>query len=281
LWQKELGNTLRTLEAKQIPNEPCCYQKDGLFIFFYVDAIVIAFKKRNEHKVIQIVEALKQKYKLTRGNELQWFLGMEILRDRSAKLIWITHVMCLKKIYELRTADTPNGSPMIKDELFPNEAIASMQVINWYKRTTGPVLYACVITRPDAAFAVSRLARFMNNPSEQYVQAMNRLLNYLYATCFYGLQLEPGISFEVYSNASFADNSIDRKSSRGFAIKYFGSIIAWRANKQDTVTTSTTEAELLALSQAAKEGLFEQRLLRNLGIEPQISHLNIFYVSTT
>ena len=43
-------------------------------------------------------------------------------------------------------------------------------------------------------------------------------------------------------------------------------MIGWRANKQNTVTTSTTEAELLALSQAAKEGLYVRRLLDELTI---------------
>jgi len=49
-------------------------------------------------------------------------------------------------------------------------------------------------------------------------------------------------------------------------MKLFGGLIAWRANKQGTVTTSTTEAELLALSQAAKESLFVSRLLQELDI---------------
>ncbi|OHW89539.1 retrotransposon hobase [Colletotrichum incanum] len=68
----------------------------------------------------------------------------------------------------------------------------------------------------------------------------------------------------VASDASFADNSIDRKSSQAFAIKLFGGLIGWRANKQQTVTTSTTEAELLALSQAAKEAIFASRLITEL-----------------
>jgi hypothetical protein len=44
----------------------------------------------------------------------------------------------------------------------------------------------------------------------------------------------------------------------------FGGPIAWKANKQDTVTTSSTEAELLALSQTAKEAIFISRLLKSL-----------------
>ena len=49
-------------------------------------------------------------------------------------------------------------------------------------------------------------------------------------------------------------------------MKLFGGLIGWRASKQDTVTTSTTEAELLALSQAAKEPLYVSRLITELSV---------------
>jgi len=44
----------------------------------------------------------------------------------------------------------------------------------------------------------------------------------------------------------------------------FGGPVAWRANRQDPVTTSSTAAELLALSQTAKEAIFLSRLLKAL-----------------
>ena len=50
-------------------------------------------------------------------------------------------------------------------------------------------------------------------------------------------------------------------------MKLFGGLIGWRANKQDTVTTSTTEAKLLALSQAAKEALYISRLITELAVQ--------------
>ena len=77
------------------------------------------------------------------------------------------------------------------------------------------------------------------------------------------------------SDASFADNTVDSKSSQAYAMKLFGSVIGWRANKQDTVTTSTTEAELLALSQAAKEGQYVSRLLRELTVELDDNRIEI------
>jgi hypothetical protein len=47
----------------------------------------------------------------------------------------------------------------------------------------------------------------------------------------------------------------------------FGGVIGWRANKQDTVTTSTIKAELLALAQVIKEAIFTARLIKELRVE--------------
>src|SRR5215469_16224762 len=68
------------------------------------------------------------------------------------------------------------------------------------------------------------------------------------------------------TDASFADNSLDQKSSQAYIMVLFSRVIGWRANKQNTVTTSTTKAELLSLSQGAKEGQYIKRLLDELGV---------------
>lgn len=92
------------------------------------------------------------------------------------------------------------------------------------------------------------------------------LLNYLKATATWALGLGGGEGFEIASDASFADNTVDQKSSLAYVMRLLGGTIGWRANKQATVTTSTTEAELLSLAQAAKETLFQRRLLEDLRI---------------
>ena len=120
-----------------------------------------------------------------------------------------------------------------------------------YQRKLGSVLYTATTTRPDIAFAVLWLARFNQNPSQEHHQAADRVIQYLYGTrsraiCYGGD--EEGTNgrgrdkgrddrkdgaqlFICASNASFADNSVDRKSSQGYIIKLFRGPIAWRANK--------------------------------------------------
>jgi hypothetical protein len=58
--------------------------------------------------------------------------------------------------------------------------------------------------------------------------------------------------FTSASDTTYADN-LDRKSSKGYIFSLFGGPIDWKAGKQKTIITSTTKAELLALSRAAKE----------------------------
>ena len=58
----------------------------------------------------------------------------------------------------------------------------------------------------------------------------------------------------------------DRKSTQGFVMRLLGGTIGWRSRKQDTVTTPTTEAELLALASATKEVRYTERVLKGLGL---------------
>ena len=73
--------------------------------------------------------------------------------------------------------------------------------------------------------------------------------------------------FLTYSDAAFADDQNTRYSSNGYAIKLFGGMIHFKATKQKTVTTASTEAELLALTLTAKEYMWWIRFLKALGFE--------------
>ncbi|KAL2125978.1 hypothetical protein VTI74DRAFT_2034 [Chaetomium olivicolor] len=275
LWQKELQATLVSLGFKPVPHEPCMMMKDQCIVFYYVDDIVIAYRRQKQAAVDKLITGLQSKYRLTGGNELRWFLGIEVHRDRRKRLIWLAQTSYIEKITKLTRSEAQPRTPMATVEQLPFDGIASHSSTTLYQRKVGSALYAAVTTRPDIAFAVSRLARFNQNPGPEHHEAIDRVLRYLYTTRFLALQLGGGDDLRVASDASFADNSIDRKSSQGYAITLFGGLIAWRASKQDTVTTSTTEAELLALAQAAKEGLFAQRLLTEMDVQLDDSLITI------
>lgn len=267
LWQKELTETLKSLKFTQVPHEPCCLLNDGVLLFFYVDDVIVAYRKGDQDRVNQLIKKLQEKYKMSGGDPVQWFLGTEVLRDRARRRIWLAQTAYIEKIVKLAEKKTLSHKvPMTNVELMPRQDAATPKEINKYQKKIGSLLFAAVSTRPDVAFATSRLARFLTNPSQEHQDAADRVLLYLHRTKHLALQFGGADDLKVASDASFADNTLDRKSSQAFAMRLFGGLIGWRANKQDTVTTSTTEAELLALAQAAKETLFVSRLLKELSI---------------
>jgi hypothetical protein len=111
-----------------------------------------------------------------------------------------------------------------------------------------------VITRPDVAFAASRLATFLHNPSQIHLAATDQTITYLKGTKTLAIEFSapiPGDEQQVFfsaSNAAFADDPQTRKSTGGFIYSLFGGPADWHSAKQKTVTTSSTEAELLALT---------------------------------
>ena len=156
------------------------------------------------------------------------------------------------------------ATPMEPTELLPlsnEDELPTNLSRTLYQRKIRSLLYAGIATRSDIAFAVSRLSRFNQQPTKRHHEAANWVFHYLAHTqdhCIWygGDDSQDIFLFICTSDASFGDNTIDRKSSQGYIMKLFGGPVTWQANKQDTVTTSSTEAELLAISQTAKESIY-------------------------
>ena len=70
-----------------------------------------------------------------------------------------------------------------------------------------------VTTRPDMAFAVSRLARFLINPGLLHHKVANKMINYLTSIKNLALYFGGFNELKVINNVLFADNTLDRKNS--------------------------------------------------------------------
>ena len=103
------------------------------------------------------------------------------------------------------------------------------------------------------------------------MNAINRVIRYLKQTKTLAIEYSAPTTegqpvFEAYSDSAFADDATTRRSSSGYLIKLFGGPIDWKSYKQKSVTTSTTEAELHALTHAAKEVYYWKRIFRDIGL---------------
>jgi len=138
-------------------------------------------------------------------------------------------------------------------------------------------MYAMLCTRPDLAYAVSQISQFSNCPSDIHDSATNRVFKYLRGTSNYGITFDgsKGLILEGYSDANWGGGE-DRKSMGGYIFTLCGGAISWAAKKQPTVALSSTESEYMALTQAAKESIWIQRLLGELG-RTAIRNANLIY----
>jgi hypothetical protein len=243
-----------------------------MLVFFYVDDIALI--GRDLCVLQHLKDALMAHYEIRDLGSLEWFLGIRVLRDRPARKLWLSQDSYIDKLLtSFNIVDPrPVHTPMSTDELTLHTGQASAQDIHAYQRKMGSILYAATITRPDIARTTCKLMEFLQNPSPRHHEAADRVLRYLHTYRYYAIEfsssVEPEHVFECSSDAAYADNVPDRKSSEGYLLKVYGGPVDWRATKQKTVTTSSTEAELLALSHAAKEVIAWQRLFCAIGFDP-------------
>ncbi|KAI8669967.1 hypothetical protein NCS56_00800300 [Fusarium sp. Ph1] len=278
LWFDTFSKTLRHLGMESSKEEPCLFYTPArdTYLVFFVDDILVFYHRNNASSAHEIIQGIKATYELSEKGEAEWFLGIRIARDRTKHTIDICHDSYIEKIAAKFGATAQNTFPAIPipvTEFKKRTDQATPQGIRIYQEKVGSVLYTAIMVRPDAAFAASTLSRFLTNPSDEHQKAADQAIRYLYITrhCSirYGQSSEIGIMV-IASDASFADDPDTRRSSQGHLISLFGGLITWKASRQATVTTSTTEAELLALEQTAKETMSLKRLFHELQFDPEI-----------
>ncbi|KAJ6785585.1 hypothetical protein PWT90_11245 [Aphanocladium album] len=263
LWHRELSEFLQSIGFQAVPEDPCVMTNNGIIIFFYVDDLVGLYHPSKKEEYRAIHQSIQGQYNVKVLGDLHWFLGIEVLRNRERRKVWLSQRSYIQKIaHKFNCIDVNNvTTPLSTEPLVTFDGTASEAEIKRYQAIIGSINYPAVITRPDVALAASKLAQFLTNPSPQHMAAGLNCIRYLYQFKDLCVVFDGSIEvLEMMSDAAFGDNLDDRKSTQGYALKLFGGVVFYRSGKQNTVTTSSTEAELLALSQAAKELMAFKRL---------------------
>ncbi|XP_040862142.1 secreted RxLR effector protein 161-like [Glycine max] len=112
-----------------------------------------------------------------------------------------------------------------------------------YASAVGSLMYAQVCTRPDIAYIVGVLGRYLSNPGMDHWKAAKRVMRYLKRTKYYMLTYKRSGQLEIpgYSDSDFAGCLDSLRSTSGYIFMLAGGAVSWRNAKQ-TVTTSSTMA---------------------------------------
>ena len=271
-WHKTCVSELVKLGFEQTPSDPCMLRhlERGIILLVYVDDISIAAKKRSD--VNWFKDEFAKVFKIKDLGEMSVILGIRITRNRKERTIRLDQTRYLSDLIDSlnMTADKskPIELPMNGyDSLRP--AGPNDKRINQhdYQHKVGKIMYAAIHTRPDIAFATGRLSQYLSDPAKHHGTALKTLLCYIRSTLnrgiMYGGMKRPKVI--GYADSDYAADKYDRVSILGYVYMLAGGPISWMSRKQKSVATSTTEAEYMAVSTCAKEGLWLIQLLKDMG----------------
>jgi hypothetical protein len=136
-----------------------------------------------------------------------------------------------------------------------------------YRSVIGALRYL-LHTRPDLAFAVGYLSRFMEAPWEDHLITVKRVLRYVAGTQGHELHYTKHEDGEPkligYSDADMAGDIDTRKSTSGVIFFLGCNPITWQATKQKVMALSSCEAEYIAAAASACQGVWLARLLTDM-----------------
>ncbi|GJW81785.1 retrotransposon protein, putative, ty1-copia subclass [Tanacetum coccineum] len=194
----------------------------------------------NKAEIGSTKSLLKKEFDIKELGEAKKILGMEIVRDQSCKILRVSQSGYISKILNNFRIDNEKSVKMLlgghfkfslKDCPVKDCDVERMSKVT-YANAVGILMYLMVCMRPDIAYAVSVVSRYLANPGKNHWEAVKWILKYLRGTTTVGL---------VYGTN--------------------------RGNHVDVTALSTTKTEYMALTEAVKEAIWLRGLLEESGIE--------------
>lgn len=279
-WNDKLDSTLKKVGFQQSPHEASVYRRgkggNALLVGVYVDDLVITGSK--EEEVEEFKAQMKATFQMSDLGLLSFYLEIEVHQDSSG--ISLRQTAYAKHIVELGGLTGCNlaHTPMEERLKLSRDSTAEEVDATEYRRIVGSLRYL-VHTRPDLAFAVGYVSRFMQRPTAEHQQAVKRILRYVAGTSDYGLHYPrcPGAEhFIGYSDSDLAGDIDTSKSTTGTMFFLRKCLVSWQSVKQQVVALSSCEAEYIAATTASTQALWLARLLGDLlGKEAQAVELRV------
>jgi transposase InsO family protein len=262
--------------------DDCIYHKFSgskyIFLVLYVDDILLA---SNDIDLLHETKRfLARNFEMKDLGDASFVLGIQIHRDRSRGILGLSQKSYIEKVlkrYGMQDCK-PGDTPVAKGDKFSlsqcpknDLEIKEMQKIP-YSSAVGSLMYAQVCTRPDIAYIVGMLGRYLSNPGMDHWKAAKRVMRYLQRTKDYMLTYRRSDQLEIigYSDSDFAGCQDSRRSTSGYIFMLAGGAISWKSAKQTLIATSTMAAEFVACYEASNHGIWLRNFVTGLRIVDNI-----------
>ena len=268
-WNAKLDSTMLSLGFKQCASEHGMYTRgkaeQRLIVGVYVDDLIITGGDT------QVLSSFKKEmcktFKMSDLGSLSYYLGIEV--QQSVDGITVCQGAYAKKImYTIGLEEgNPSRTPMEpRLQLSKTGDTPAVDSTN-YRSIVGSLRYL-VNTRPDLAYSVGYVSRFMEAPREEHLAAVKRILRYVAGTIGWGVKYCAGRGGKLeligYSDSDMAGDKVDRRSTSGMIYFLSNGPVCWLSAKQKVVALSSCEAEYIAASTTATHGVWLSRLMEEL-----------------
>ncbi|GJY40570.1 retrovirus-related pol polyprotein from transposon TNT 1-94 [Tanacetum coccineum] len=265
-WHQKFDHTMLESGFKINECDKCVYVKDTsagyVILCLYVDDMLIVGS--NDKIIRSTKDMLKSKFDMKDMGLADVILGIKIIRTQNGLVLsqahYVDKILNTHNAGDSGQARTPIDTSL---HLSKNRGLGVAQLE--YSRIIGMLMYLMTGTRPDLAYAVSRLSRYTSNPSYAHWKAITRVLHYLRYSRDYGLHYDrhPAV-IEGYSDANWISDIKDSRSTSGYVFTLGGAAISWKSSKQTVIAKSTMESEFIALDKCGEEAEWLRQFVEDI-----------------
>ncbi|CAI7818553.1 unnamed protein product [Closterium sp. NIES-54] len=278
-WHDTLKTTLAALGFAPSTADPSLLLHTDttlppFYVLVYVDDLV--FATADTEALAHVKSELQKRHTCTDLGELTSYLGLRITRDRAQRTITLTQSHMVQRVLQRFgfTYSSPQSTPLpTSHSLSAPPSDDSVEPSGPYPELVGCLMYLMTCTRPDLAYPLSLLARYVAPGRHRNVHwdAAKRVLRYLCSTSGMGLVLggRARVVLTGHADASWVDDLATQRPSQGLTFSLGSGSVSWRSTRSSSVLSSSCEAEIYAEAMAAQELCWLTYLLTDLGEAPR------------
>ena len=275
-WNKRIDTFLLQIGFMRCTTEYGVYVKgeslsDILIVCLYVDDLLITGKDCSAISTFK--QEMKSEFEMSDLGELSYFLGIEFKRTKAGIFMhqskYTIDVLKRFQMLDCNSVSTPVETSAVLDQ----SGLEKLVDKTMFRQMVGSLRYICN-TRPDVAYGVGLVSRFLKAPLQGHLNPVKRLLRYLKGTIGFGLLFPTNLSNNScemigFSDADWCGDKTDRKSTTGYLFQLGNAAISWCSKKQSVVALSSCEAEYIAASMSACQAIWLEALLDELKVKSE------------
>jgi hypothetical protein len=192
-WNTKLDTMLQQLGFKHSDCEHGVYVRGKgsarLLVGVYVDDLIITGNDVDE--IVKFKLQMQASFKMSDLGLLSFYLGIEVQQGSSG--ISLSQTTYARRILDKAGMANCNActTPMEPRCKMSKQSVAPPTLAMEYRSLVGSLRYL-VHTRPDIAFTVGYVSRFMEKPTTEHLAAVKRILRYIARTIDYGCHYKAG-----------------------------------------------------------------------------------------